>query len=481
MRALPVAVLASLLLAAAVRLPSLGRRSLASAEQTAFVESRGFSTTAVTPDGRPLDATAMPRLSGAIPLDAAALALWTGFAGTSETALRLPSALAGVLTAVLVALVAARLAGLRGAAWAGALVALSPIHSLASRQVGPDSPRVAVVALALLLLTRIEASPARPEAIALGLVLGTLAANGAAAPAGFALLAVAWLALRADRRPSAILAGAAGLVVFTAAAVAGRFRSPLDFGTIPSWVPETTASGLVRCAGASFTRVAGLEYHLVVSRALEVIPLTALFVGLMALGAARVDPRTRALLVAGAALPFLLGLALAPALGRVTPLQAHRMLAGLPFVAVLMAVGLASLRELRAWVAGAAVATTVAAFLALALLRPASEISPTSLTAREVALCRAVPVVVDRPLDLLALAAWGVGGPFYLRGPTTTEPAGPAVRVGPASACVEGGAACGVLPPCPPERPRREGLQSNSRRGADCSGPTRPATMSASR
>jgi hypothetical protein len=205
---------------------------------------------------------------------------------------------------------------------------------------------------------------------------------------------------------------------------------------------------MARCAGASFTRVAGLEYHLVVSRALEVVPLTALAVGLMALGASRVEPRTRALLVAGAALPFLLGLALAPALGRVAPLQAHRMIAGLPFVAVLMAIGLASLRGLGASMAGAAVGGTVAAFLALALLWPAREVSPRSITARKVALCHASLVVVDRPLDLLALAAWGVAGPFYLHRATTT-PAGPAVRVGFSSACVAGGAACGVLPPCP--------------------------------
>jgi 4-amino-4-deoxy-L-arabinose transferase-like glycosyltransferase len=448
-RALAVAVLPAFLLAAAVRLPGLGSRSLASAEQAAFVESQGFSTTADIPDRRPLDAAALPRRSGPSPLDVAALAWWTRLAGDSEAALRLPSALAGVLTAVLVALVAARLAGPRAAAWAGALVALSPIHSLASRQVGPESPLVLAIALALLLLVRVETLGARPEAIALGLLLGALAANGTAAPAGFALLAVAWLALRPDRRPSAVLAGAAGLVVLAGAALAGRLRSPLDFGTIPSWVPGTTLAGTVRCAGASFTRVAGLEYQLVVSRALEVIPLTALFVGLMALGAARVDVRKRALLVAGAALPFLLGLALAPAVGRVTPLQAHRTLAALPFVAVLMAVGLASLRGSRAWAAGVGVAGTVAAFLALALLRPASETSPASRTAREVALCRAGTVVVDRPLDLLTLAAWGVTGPFDLHRPATPAPAGPGVRVGPSSTCVAGGASCGTLPRCP--------------------------------
>jgi 4-amino-4-deoxy-L-arabinose transferase-like glycosyltransferase len=448
-RALAVAVLGSLLLAAAVRLPGLGRRSLAAAEQEAFVESQGFSTSAVIPSGRLLDVAALPGRSGPTPLDPAGLAWWTRLAGASETALRLPSALAGVLTAVLVALVAARLAGARAAAWAGALVALSPIHVLASRQAGPESRVVLLLALALLLLSEVEGSGGRPIAAALGLMLGLVALSGIAGAVGFALVAVLWLALRADRRPAATLAGATGLVVLAVGVLAGRDRSPLDFGAIPSWVPETTLAGMVRCAGASFTRVAGLEYHLVVPRALEVIPLTALLVGLMVFGAARVGPRMRALLVAGLALPFLAGLALAPAIGRVTPLQAHRMLAALPFAALLTAVGLASLRGFRAWAAGVVVGGTVAAFLALALARAPNETSPTWATAREVALCGAAPVIVDRPLDLLALAAWGVSGPFYLQASTTRALAGPAVRVGPSSACAVGGAACGAFPACP--------------------------------
>jgi len=448
-RALPLAVLGSLLLAAAVRLPGLGGRSLASAEQAAFVGSQGFSTVAVVPDGRLLEAGALPRRSGPKPLDAAGLALWTRLAGSSEATLRLPSALAGVLTAVLVALLAARLAGARAAAWAGALAALSPIHALASRQAGPEAPLLLVLALALLLIVRVEASGSRPEAIGLGLALGTLALSGTAAVAGFALVAVAWLALRADRRPAATLAGVTGFVLLAGGATAGAARSPLDLGAIPSWVPMTTASGIVRCAGASFTRVAGLEYHLVVSRALEVVPLTALFVGLMALGASRLGRRTGVLLAAGAALPFLVGVALALGTGRVTPLQAHRMLAALPFVAVLTAVGLASLRGLRAWAAGGVVGGTLAAFLALALVRAGHETSPSRATAREVARCRPGIVAVDRPLDLLCLAAWGVPGPFFLRSPATPAPARPAVVVGPSSACIAGGATCGAFPACP--------------------------------
>jgi hypothetical protein len=303
--------------------------------------------------------------------------------------------------------------------------------------------------VALALLARVEASGSRSAAIALGLALALLAASGVAGFAAVAVLLLAWLPLRVDRRPAAGLAAAVAIVSVAGVALLGLARSPLDFGEIPSWVPITTASGAVRCAGASFTRVAGLEYHLLVSQARYVLPLTALFVGLMARGAVRLPRRERGLLVAGAALPFLLGFALALAAGRVTPLQAHRLVAALPFVALLLAVGLASLRGWRVWVAGVSVGGTVVAFLALALARPGYETSPTQATAREVARCRTGLVAVQRPLDLQALAAWGVPGPFILLTPTAPPPAGPAILVGPSSACISGGATCGSLPACP--------------------------------
>jgi hypothetical protein len=197
--------------------------------------------------------------------------------------------------------------------------------------------------------------------------------------------------------------------------------------------------------------VAGLEYHLAVPHARYVLPVTALFVALMALGAARLSPRSRGLLVAGAALPFALGATLALVTGRVMPLQATRLVAALPFLAVLLAVGLASLRGRRAWAAGAIVAASLLAFLALALARPGYETSPTRAVARQVARCApgASLVAVQRPLDLLALAAWDVPGPFYLRAPREPVPPDPVVVVSPLSACVAGGAACDALPACP--------------------------------
>ena len=282
--------------------------------------------------------------------------------------MRLPAAVAGLLAAALAALVAGALAGRRAAAWAGVLVALSPIHTLASREASPEAPLVFLLLAALSLLLRVERTGGRGTAALLGLALGLLASSGVVAFAAVALFPPAWLLLRADRRSAAAVALVVAAVVVGVGAVLGLAHSPLDSGEIPTWVPAT-ASGIPRCTGASFTRVAGLEYHLAVSHARYVIPLTALFVGLMALGAARLPARPRGLLVAGAALPFALGAALALLTGRVMPLQATRLLAALPFVALLMAAGLASLRGWRAGSLGRLVAARVA-FLGLALGRP---------------------------------------------------------------------------------------------------------------
>ena len=451
------AVVACLLLAAATRLPGLGAPGLSVAEQAGFVESQGFSTRAVLPAERRVEAAALPRRSGLVeiaraatvpPLHAASLALWTRGAGTSETAMRLPAAVAGVLAAALAALVAGALAGRCAAAWAGALVAVSPIHTLASREASPEAPLVFLLLAALALLFRVERTGGRGAAALLGLALGLLASSGVVAFAAVALLPPAWLLLRADRRSAAAVTLVAAAVVVGGGAVLGLARSPFDFGEIPSWVPDTTVSGIARCTGASFTRVAGLEYHLAVSHARYVIPLTALFVGLMAVGASRLPARPRGLLVAGAVLPFALGATLALVGGRVTPLQATRLLAALPFLALLMAAGLASLRGGRAWMAGATGGGALVAFLGLALGRPSYETSPTRAVARDVARCRGTVVAVKRPLDLLALAAWGVPGPFVLRSPGAPPPDGPALVVGPSATCASGGASCTPFPAC---------------------------------
>jgi len=289
--------------------------------------------------------------------------------GPSEAALRLPSAIAGALGTGLAALVAAELAGPVAAFWAGGLIALSPIYTLASREATPEAPLVLILLLALWLVVRVEASGRNVDATALGLAVGGLAVSGVAAFAAVAILLPAWAALSRERRGVALLAALVALAMTAAAGVFGLARSPFDYGDIPPWMPATTLAGVVRCTGASFTRVVGLEYHLAVSQARYVLPLLALFVVLMLRGAARLPARTRGLLVAGTLLPFAFGAAMALITGRVTPLQANRLLAALPFVAVLMATSLASLRGTRAWAAGTTVAGTLVAFLALALAR----------------------------------------------------------------------------------------------------------------
>jgi mannosyltransferase len=465
-RALALAVVACGLLAAAVRLPRLDTPGLAEAEQAALVETQGLSAHAALPAGAPFTADALPRRGGLLdaarhasvsPLHAAGLAAWTRVAGTSEIALRVPSALAGALAAALAALVAGWVAGAPAAAWAGAFVALSPIFTLASREAVPEAPLLLLLLLALALFVRASQGGRDGTSTALGLVLGLLASAGIPAFAAVALVPLVALALRADRRAAAARVAAAAVVAIAALALLGLARSPLAFGEIPSWIPAASMSGIVRCTGASFTRVAGLEYHLAVSHARHVLPLTALVVGLMAWGARRLPGWARGPLLAGAVLPFALGAVLALATGRVLPLQATRLVAALPFVALLVGAGLGSLRGWRAAVGGAAVGGALVAFLGLALARPDYETSPTRAVAREAARCRPEGTVIAlrRPLDLLALVAWDVRGPFVLRHPRDPVPEGPAIVVGPSSTCVAGGAACAAFPPCGAASARR--------------------------
>jgi hypothetical protein len=270
-----------------------------------------------------------------------------------------------LLAAALVAFVASRLAGARAGFWAAGLLALSPIHLSASRASQPAALLVLLLLAALALATGVEATSGRWRAACAGVALGALLACGVAGFAAVALATLVWLAWGLDRRTLAILTLAAACTV-AAGALTGLARSPLDYGQLPTWIPETTPVGVVRCAGASFTRMLGLEYQLVVSHARYLLPLTALFVVLMARGASRLRARPRWLLLAGALIPFVVGAAMALVTGRVAPLQADRLLAALPFVVLLLGCGLASLHGVRAWAAGSVVVGSLAAFMALA-------------------------------------------------------------------------------------------------------------------
>jgi hypothetical protein len=279
----------------------------------------------------------------------------------------LASVLAGAVSVAFVALIAAAASGAWAAGAAGLLTALSPIHTLASRGATAEVVLVMFASLSLWLALRVDAGGRRLEAAAHGLAVGGLA-SASAAGLGLAILQLAWLATRFDRRTrTAVSMGIAGIVAALAGAL-GVLHSPLAEGAEVIRVPSTTAVGIVRCAGASFTRVAGFEYQLLVSRALYLSPLTLVVMALALVGAWSLQRRLRWLLLGGVAVPFALGALLALLTGRVTPLQAGRMIVALPALLVLAGAGLASLRG-RALVATAAMvlgATTL--FLGLALV-----------------------------------------------------------------------------------------------------------------
>jgi hypothetical protein len=277
------------------------------------------------------------------------------------------SAAAGALTAAFVAIVAARLAGPRGATWAGLLVALSPIHVLACREGSPSVLLVACLAASLALVLLVEAGARLEVSVVHGLLVGVLAATGGASLAAIAVLQVVWLAVRADRRRVAAVSVLAAVLVLVATGALGFLRSPFAPIEAAGWIPPTTLSRLVRCSGASFTRVVGLEYQLSVPHARWVSPLTLVVAGLAALGALRTPRRARWLLVTGALLPFALAAVLALATGRVTPLQAARLVDALPFLAVLEGAGLASLERPTAVLLGGGLLAILGTFLALVL------------------------------------------------------------------------------------------------------------------
>jgi hypothetical protein len=244
-------------------------------------------------------------------------------------------------------------------------VALTPILVVACRGGSPIVPLLLLLLALLWLVLECDASGRRAAAVVTGLAAGALAASGEMAFAAVSTLCVAWLGLEARRRTQAGLAAALALGVVAALALAGYARSPLDYGAYGSSLPRTTLESLVRCSGASFTRLLGLDYHLAFPQARYALPLTLAFVALMVRGGMEVPPRTRGLLVTGALAPSSLAAVVAVTTGTVAPMQADRLLAAVPFTALLLGNGIASIPGRAGWAAGLAVAGLLVFFLAL--------------------------------------------------------------------------------------------------------------------
>jgi hypothetical protein len=446
------------LLAAAARLPAIAARGLTQEEKAGFVTSQGLDPEAMPRGGQAVDAAgfrravsalASARLSPRDPVPTLVLAAWTRVAGLSEPALRLPFALAGAACAALAAAAGGAVGG-AGIAWlAGMLLALSPLLTAASIEIGPDPVHALLVCASLWAVLRAERAGGWRPAVLLGLTAGLLLGSGVIGPVALALLSLAWLAWPRERRGEAGLSAASAAATLLLLAALGLSRSPLHPLDTPAWVPQTTVSGLLRCTGASLTRVAGIEYHLLVPHARYALPATLAFAALAVAGARRIRPRLAVLLACGALLPPVLAMAGALALGRVTPLQAHRLLPALPFVALLMAVGTGTLAGARCRLASALGMAVVATGLTLVLAAPGDPTPPLRATAEVVTRClppRAL-VTVRRPLDAVALAAWGVAGPFSHRAAPDAPAPSRAIEVSWLGPCAHGLACLGV-PPC---------------------------------
>ncbi len=113
----------------------------------------------------------MLRFDSGPPLYYLFLRLWSAVAGSSELALRLPSAIAGILTAVACYAAGRRLGFGRGAAFSALFVALSPLLVYHAQDARYYAFLPLIGALALLSLDRLVESPSRGRWIAYAMTL----------------------------------------------------------------------------------------------------------------------------------------------------------------------------------------------------------------------------------------------------------------------------------------------------------------------
>ncbi len=335
-RRLRLPLLGLVLLAAALRFPTLGLQSYWSDEAaTVDVLRHPFGELL----GAVRDQESTPPLYYLLAWG------WTQVLGDGEAALRALSALFGVLTVPVAAAIGARLGGVRAGLGAAALVATSPLLVWFSQEARAYALLVLLAALSVLALLR---AVERPETGRL-LVWGALVA-AALATHFFALFLVlgeaAWLgwALRADARSlarAAALPGLTGLALLPLALdqrSAGRasFIGDEPLGTRVLQVPKQLLVGY----SAPGELVAGV--------------LAALLVGAAAVGLRRAPGPVRALAAltgAAIAVPLLL-----VAIGDDYVVTRNLLAVAVPLLAVL-AVGFALLPRTAGIVALAALAT----------------------------------------------------------------------------------------------------------------------------
>lgn len=197
--------LAIVALAAALRLPALGRDPL-------WIDEATVARAVAAPWPEMLRATAADNQAPGFMLLARAS---VSVLGPGEAAHRLPSALAGIAAVGAIIAMGWSLAGRRTGLVAGLLLAVQPLAVHYSREARSYALLSLVALLALAALVALERRPGTGRAVLAGAVIALLPlthATGAflAVPLGLAFIARAW---RAGPRPRAFAVGAAALAM----------------------------------------------------------------------------------------------------------------------------------------------------------------------------------------------------------------------------------------------------------------------------
>jgi len=235
----PAGLALVLLLAWFLRIYKLSRQSLSADEIATLVASQATTLGQFLQSQAGLDHP---------PLYFLLLKLWAPLAGTSEFALRVPSALAAVVMVGLLVHAGQRMGGAQLGLLAGLLAAVSPFEVFFGQEARGYSVMLALVAGAFVVVLRLERAPASRR---LWLLWGGLAAAAffteyVSAPAlVLQSLFLLWVAWQARQAPLWLLAHLPGTVALAAwVAVADPLRSVYD--TVSDLTPKDGVLDIVQ-------------------------------------------------------------------------------------------------------------------------------------------------------------------------------------------------------------------------------------------
>jgi hypothetical protein len=458
-RAIALRLLAISLLAFSLRFAGLGAAPLTDDEKWSLAQAVGFSFADLPPGGVTTDVTRLARWTGVSDVlhrigafDQPVFIVLTHyvvrFLGPSEWAIRLLPALMGAVTPVLLFAWARRFVDAPTAFLATALLAAHPFHVTLSR-----FGRVYTLAIACLLVGYLVPHEWRgrwhfvPYGFALGLQPLTHLLSGFGSIPHLVYL-------RFEKRISgrlllaSVALGSALLVLALPFGVADSILTEhLHAGLVPRSV-----IGLMALQPRSFavsvtvatTTLMGLDVDPLGGRIRYMLPILAGFLFLCHRGAARLSGATRLMLVVGAVLPSAVVAALSLFYGHVIALLPQYSVWSLPFLIVLLALGLGTLPKRRAVSACLLAGYLMLAIAAIRSPRPGYSVD----VALRLGACSTAddPLSVWDPLDGF-VAASERSRPVYLS--VRPARADDALRLGSTFGCARAGFSCAQVPSCP--------------------------------